>query len=200
MSNDNEFDQQEFFQLFFNDEVPFSYKFWLVATVGLYTISPIDFLPEGLLGVLGFADDFGIMIAASQIFTHFANKRLEREHEQAQEQTAQSAQPNTIYYAESAQPQQQLTNDAPRVIQNRDRAGRLPAPGNRQQQHPQEAPPHDYLHDERHEQLIAQKRQQTDSEFDELVRRREQEKGTPDDWDFNRNNPVNRKHNDDSNP
>lgn len=78
----NEYTKEEFISLFFDEQVPFSYKFIFVVTMGLYIISPIDFLPEGLFGFFGFADDFGIFFAGMQVFTYFANKHLEKLHEQ----------------------------------------------------------------------------------------------------------------------
>lgn len=197
MSGGNEFDKQQFFELFLNPEVPFSYKFWLVAGAGLYTITPVDFLPEAVLGPLGFADDVGALLIAAQIFTHFANKRLEEKHEQEQapQVIQQPAQPtNSVYRAHNAPPPQspaQPTTPPPRVIQNRQRAD-LPTE-DRPQQPTTPAPSGDFLRDEWHEQLIEQKRQQTDAQFDDVVRQKEQQQHPPQDWDFDRNNPFSKK-------
>lgn len=98
--NDQEFSKREFVALFFNEAVPFNYKFLFVAVVGLYLIMPLDFLPEGLLGVFGFADDFGVFFGAMQVFTHFANKHLEQLHEEQMNQLPPESQAR-VYSAQS---------------------------------------------------------------------------------------------------
>jgi uncharacterized membrane protein YkvA (DUF1232 family) len=184
MSAGNEFDKQEFFALFMNEDVPFSYKFFLVAVVGLYTISPIDFLPEGLLGVFGFADDLGIIWGAAQVFTYFANKHLEAEHEQKQELQAQQ---QVIGAQATTTPNTQQQTDAPRVIRNRERLAPPPQSPNQGETNV------DYLSDEWHERYLQDKTQQSTNDFDKLVQERDQR---PKDWDYSRNNPFEKRHRD----
>ncbi len=183
MSDGNDFDKQEFFSLFMNDEVPFSYKFFLVAAAGLYTISPIDILPEGLLGVFGFADDLGIIWGAAQAFTYFANQHLEREHNEKAEQQAQQQ----VIQAQSAvRPNTQQQTDKPNVIRNRERIAPPPQPPNQAQTNV------DYLSDEWHERYLQEKNQESTDAFDKLIQERDQR---PKDWDYNRNDPFSKKRN-----
>ena len=53
----------------------------------VYLISPLDILPEGILGVFGLADDIYIIVAAllhsmSQYRTYVANRHMGDHHEQ----------------------------------------------------------------------------------------------------------------------
>ncbi|MEL6151005.1 MAG: YkvA family protein, partial [Chloroflexota bacterium] len=168
MSDGNDFDKQEFFSLIFNPDVPFNLKFTFLASVGLYTLSPIDLIPEAFTGVFGLADDFGIIIVAAQIFTRIANDRLEKLHNAQQERAATPPQAQQgVYSAHAAPPPAQAEPGAPQIIQKHQQTQAQIAPP------PQQTPQRqgDYLMDEAHEQYISQKRSETDDEFDQLVRR-----------------------------
>ncbi|MEM6284606.1 MAG: YkvA family protein [Chloroflexota bacterium] len=190
MSDGNDFDKQEFFSLFFNPEVPFNLKFAFLAGVGLYTLSPIDLIPEALTGVFGLADDVGILIIATQIFTRLANNQLEKLHNAQQEAQATAAPPQqNVYSAHAAPlPPTETPPGAPQVIHKHHQTQRQIAPRQQPQQPPRAG---DFLQDEAHEQYLNQKRQETEDEFERMVRQKEQEKQAGG-WDYSRNDPFNK--------
>jgi len=107
-----EFDREHFFELFMNPEVPLLYKATFVIFVGLYFISPIDIIPDYLLGFVGFADDFGILIGGASVFTWASNKYLEEKHEDEQDPQL-AADPYNRQLAqqyEAATPQQRVND------------------------------------------------------------------------------------------
>jgi uncharacterized membrane protein YkvA (DUF1232 family) len=186
-----EFNKEDFLSLFFNASVPFNYKFFLVAGLLVYSISPVDLIPEVIFGPFGLADDVGIAIAAAQMFTHFANKALE------QKQTAQAeaaAAPPAVMSAQAA------VEDAPPA------PNRLPRHHIEQAQATAAAPrpatppaprPGDALSDEAHEQYLLQKHAEKQDEFERRLNDVETRQQT--DWDYSRNDPFRKKPNSDTN-
>lgn len=171
-SSSESFDKEGFIALFLNPQVPFNYKAMLVMGVGLYTVFPLEFVPD-ILGPLGFADDAGIAIVAAKVFTHFANKALESRH------TAQQA-PVIEGQATPAEPMNVQAQAAPPPS----------APNPAQAHTPPPAPtyPQNALHDEAHEQLIARKHAESDDDFERMMRERGGQ--TPSNWDPSRHNPF----------
>lgn len=158
-----EFDKENFMSLFLNAQVPMNYKIMLVVGLGLYTLSPVDFVPD-IFGFFGFADDVGIAVIAAQVFTHFANKRLEEQHN-------------------AEQAADQAPADQPMVVQAQ-ASPPVKANPQRRQPTPPTASPHgqgrDLLHDEPHEQFLAQRAAASDDEFERLVReKRQNSDGSP---------------------
>lgn len=70
------------FKLLFDRRVSIWSKLAVLASVG-YIISPLDFIPEGLLGPLGLTDDvgvLGILIVILTLFIQIAPVDVVREH------------------------------------------------------------------------------------------------------------------------
>lgn len=61
-------------RLFWDRRVPAAYKLVPVATL-LYLLSPIDFLPDWLLG-LGQLDDVGVFLLGLQVFTRIVPRSI----------------------------------------------------------------------------------------------------------------------------
>lgn len=72
----------ESWQLFWNGAVRFRHK--LIPLLGMgYVISPLDFLPELGLGVLGLADDAAILVLTLSIFRRLAAEWLARAEQES---------------------------------------------------------------------------------------------------------------------
>jgi uncharacterized membrane protein YkvA (DUF1232 family) len=183
MSENNkgsDFDPQNFMSLFLNPDVPFNYKFFFIAALLIYTVSPIDILPEALLGPIGFADDATIWVVAAQLFTNLANRKLKQDH------------------AEDEDIQTVLLDDPPALrAQGSTAPNNTRLPDHHVERHhaPQPAAPiskvnDDVFSDEQHERLIRQKKEQARAEFDEKM-----QGGVSDEagWDPSRNDPFQRK-------
>jgi len=190
-----EFNKEDFMAAFFNPDVPFNYKFLFIAAALIYTISPIDILPE-LLGPIGLADDVGIWVIGAQLFTHMANRALKEQH--IEEHT--DSHPDTIVVDAQSAPAERV---APPTQKPPGQQPRLPA-SHLQRHHPQQAPdpkptPYqpvletDALTDEEHEQLILQKHNLSREEFEKLMQKTEEQARQNDNWDFSRNDPFSRK-------
>jgi uncharacterized membrane protein YkvA (DUF1232 family) len=195
-TNDNSFNKEDFLSALFNPEVPFNYKLFFGLAAFIYTISPIDFIPD-LLGPLGFADDVGVLVIAAQAFTHFANKALQKKHdEENQAETIVMDQPDpynaSAQSAASSQPSQ--PGDKPRLPEShlRRHHGAEDAPYRPVQKPQAQEQPNatDALNDERHEQLIRGKQDRANKTFDELINTQKPES---DGWDFSRNDPFAKK-------
>ena len=81
----DDFDPQNFLSLFTNPDVPFNYKFFFIGALLLNTVSPIDILPEAILGPLGCADDATVWVVGAQLFTNLANRKLKQDQEADQD-------------------------------------------------------------------------------------------------------------------
>lgn len=169
-SETSNFDKEGFVSLFLNPQVPFSYKAMLVGGVLMYTIFPIDFIPE-LLGPLGFADDAGIAIIAAKVFTHLANQALEKKKMAADAPVVQG----TATPTEPANVRAQAAQSTPPPAAN-------PAPPTNTT---------DALRDEAHEQLIEKKQAASDDDFERMLR--ERNPNAPTQWDNDRHNPLDKR-------
>lgn len=69
------------FRLLFDSRVPFWAKLIGIAPV-IYVISPIDFIPDVILG-LGQLDDLGIILAGMRLFESVAPDYVVQEHREA---------------------------------------------------------------------------------------------------------------------
>jgi uncharacterized membrane protein YkvA (DUF1232 family) len=69
-------------RLLTDPRVPLSLKVLIPALAALYTFSPIDIIPDFLLG-LGQLDDLGIILAALALFARLAPKAVVEEHRAA---------------------------------------------------------------------------------------------------------------------
>ncbi len=69
------------FRLLFDPRVPFWAKLIGIAPV-IYVISPIDFIPDVILG-LGQLDDLGIILAGMRLFESVAPDYVVQEHREA---------------------------------------------------------------------------------------------------------------------
>ncbi len=194
--NNEAFDEEGFFNLMMNGDVPITFKLIIVVVPLLYTIMPIDILPEALLGPLGLVDDAGVWMLGAQLFTNLANKHLEKQHEAQQAQAATIIQePAHSASAQSASSPYAPVNNAqppssvrPRLPEHHLRRHAPPQP-------PADRKPLGYdtsaLTDEQHEQLILQKQSMSDEAFDEMMRARGLEKTTG--WDFSRNDAFSKR-------
>jgi len=183
---ENEFDRQQFFELFSSPEVPFSYKAMLVLFAGLYLISPIDLLPDFLFGFLGYADDFGMIMGMAQVFTWASNKYLRRKHEEEEmiiDDGTMDAQASELPSGldNSDEPQMVI---APPAESDREKP---PKPDESTPVVPAEGV--DYRQDEWHERFVNQRRERNQEDFDETVSRNEKNKLNQD-WDYSRNDPF----------
>lgn len=175
--------------LLLNPDVPVHFKLFFVAGVVIYTLSPIDFIPD-VLGPLGFADDVGIWVVASQAFSHLANKHLaEKEKTDSGEGIVTQPMP-----PEQGPPQIRAQSAPPSV--SRDGKPRLPESHLRRHNQPvpgEGAAPvetawgRNALEDEPHEQFLKQHKDMSNEEFDKLMERRRAEREAEKNWDFSRN-------------
>jgi uncharacterized membrane protein YkvA (DUF1232 family) len=62
--------------------VPNALKIMIPGLVALYTVAPVDIVPDFLLG-LGQLDDLGIILAALAFFSRLAPRSVVQEHEAA---------------------------------------------------------------------------------------------------------------------
>ena len=69
-------------RLLTDPRVPITLKVMIPALVALYTFSPIDLIPDFLLG-LGQLDDLGVLLAALALFARLAPKAVVDEHRAA---------------------------------------------------------------------------------------------------------------------
>jgi uncharacterized membrane protein YkvA (DUF1232 family) len=69
-------------RLLADPRVPIMLKVMIPALVALYTFSPIDIIPDFLLG-LGQLDDLGVLLAALALFARLAPKAVVDEHRAA---------------------------------------------------------------------------------------------------------------------
>ncbi|GAB4161552.1 MAG: hypothetical protein Fur003_4880 [Candidatus Dojkabacteria bacterium] len=53
---------KKLYNLYMKNLKPFIKENWITILVLLYLVSPIDFIPEGVLPVIGSTDDAGIML------------------------------------------------------------------------------------------------------------------------------------------
>lgn len=182
----NEFDRQQFFELFTNSKVPFAHKAALVLFAGIYLISPIDLMPDFLFGFLGYADDFGIIIGMAQVFTWASNKYLRRKYQEGDmviDGGTMDAQAAELPARTGVSDDGQQVVIAPPADSEIEIAAK-----------PDESTPVvpaqdvDYGQDEWQERFVEQRRQHNQQDFDEIVRQREQ--GNLDqEWDYSRNDP-----------
>lgn len=202
-----------FLDNFMHPQVPVEYKATLIIAAMLYLLSPIDLIPEGLLGPLGIADDVGVIFAMTQFFNRMAGRAIGNN----QEETAQAA-PDQIQ-AHTDAPHTTVTvqaqsaghhEQAEVVVQNPDgqplpppeRPPRVPQRQTPVQKPPQAAQPRqqgqqtaqrpDPLVDEQHEQFLLERNRQSDDEFERMMRQRQAEQNSQD-WDFKRDNPLNKR-------
>jgi uncharacterized membrane protein YkvA (DUF1232 family) len=66
-------------RLITDERVPVTLKVLLPALVAIYVVSPIDLVPDFLLG-LGQLDDIGVVLAALALFVHLAPRQVVDEH------------------------------------------------------------------------------------------------------------------------
>lgn len=195
MSDDKknaEFDPGNFFQLMVSGEVPITFKLIVVLVPVLYTLMPIDLLPEALLGPLGLVDDAGVWMLGAQLFTTLANKHLEKKHEaqQADADTIIQEPPHSARAQGAPNAHPPASTVQPRLPEHHlRRHGQLPAGDKAPRQ------PLGYdtsaLTDEQHEQLIHQRQSMSDAAFDQMMRERGFER--TESWDFSRNDAASRR-------
>ena len=68
-----------FYRLLKDRRVPFYLKFVLILAL-IYVISPIDFIPDWIIPIVGYADDIVILIAALRYFLKNCPPEIIREH------------------------------------------------------------------------------------------------------------------------
>jgi uncharacterized membrane protein YkvA (DUF1232 family) len=199
--NNEAFDEEGFFNLMMNGEVPITFKLIVVIIPVLYTLMPIDLLPEALLGPLGLVDDAGVWMLGAQLFTNMANKHLEKKHEAEQAEAATIIQePTHSASAQSAaSPYAPVNNPAPSSsVQPRLPEHHLRRHGRQPEALPAKArQPLGYdtsaLTDEEHEKLILQKNNMSDAAFNEMMRERGYQRIN--EWDFSRNDAFSKRRN-----
>jgi uncharacterized membrane protein YkvA (DUF1232 family) len=69
-------------RLLMDGRVPVALKVLIPALVAIYAVSPIDMIPDFLLG-LGQLDDIGIILAALALFVKLAPRQIVEEHRAA---------------------------------------------------------------------------------------------------------------------
>jgi len=202
--NNGEFDEENFFELMMSGEVPITFKLIVVIIPLLYTMMPIDLLPEAILGPLGLVDDAGVWMLGAQLFTTLGNRHLEQQHEEEQkrkneDQATIIQEPPYSARAQSANAQPNTNapdgRSRPHLPEHHlRRHGQLPAGGEPQAEARQ---PLGYdtsaLTDEEHEQLILKKQSMSDEAFNEMMRARGLQR--KDDWDFSRNDAFSQRQN-----
>lgn len=75
----------ESWELLWNGQVRLRYK-WLPALGGLYVLSPLDLIPEGLFGFIGLADDAVILLGSLWLFRKMATQWLAQQAETIEEE------------------------------------------------------------------------------------------------------------------
>ena len=68
-----------FYRLFLDSRVPLYLKLFLVGTL-LYVISPIDFIPELLVPIIGGLDDIILLVLCLKVFLGWSPKEVVSEH------------------------------------------------------------------------------------------------------------------------
>jgi len=68
-----------FYRLFLDIRVPIYLKLFLIGTL-LYVISPIDFIPEMLLPIIGGIDDIILSVICLRVFLDWSPKEVVLEH------------------------------------------------------------------------------------------------------------------------
>jgi len=196
-NKDGGFNKEDFFSALFNPDVPFNYKIIFGLTAIVYTISPIDLIPD-LLGPLGFADDVGVLVIAAQTFTHFANQALKK-------QAKRKEQPETIIMdqpgphtasAQSAEAEakSEPQQTKPRLPESHLRRHHAAQAENADYRPVPKPPSTEALHDERHEKFIREKQSRSNETFDDLINATKTRGETDkEEWDFSRNDPFAKK-------
>jgi len=75
----------ESWELLWNGQVRLRYK-WLPVLGGLYVLSPLDLIPEGLFGFIGLADDAVILLGSLWLFRKLATQWLAQQAETLEEE------------------------------------------------------------------------------------------------------------------
>ncbi|MCC6630298.1 MAG: DUF1232 domain-containing protein [Chloroflexi bacterium] len=70
------------FRLMTDQRVPTALKLVIPAMVAIYAVSPVDLIPDVLLGV-GQLDDIGVVLAALALFVRLAPRQVVDEHRAA---------------------------------------------------------------------------------------------------------------------
>ncbi|MEW5803314.1 MAG: DUF1232 domain-containing protein [bacterium] len=68
-----------FYRLFMDSRVPLYLKLLLVGTL-LYIISPVDFIPELLIPIIGGFDDIILLILCLRVFLSWSPREVVLEH------------------------------------------------------------------------------------------------------------------------
>lgn len=68
-----------FIRLFFDSRVPFFSKLIFIGAM-IYTISPLDFIPEMIFPIIGFADDIGLIILSAKKLLSDTPPEVLKEH------------------------------------------------------------------------------------------------------------------------
>jgi len=68
-----------YYRLFIDRRVPFHLKLILILAF-IYVISPLDFVPDWILPVVGYADDFVVLITALRYFLKSCPPEIVQEH------------------------------------------------------------------------------------------------------------------------
>jgi len=68
-----------FYRLFLDSRVPLYLKLFLIGTL-LYVISPIDFIPDFLIPIIGELDDIILLVICLRVFLDWSPKDVVLEH------------------------------------------------------------------------------------------------------------------------
>ncbi|MFH0926069.1 MAG: DUF1232 domain-containing protein [bacterium] len=80
-----------YWRLFWDTQVPFYLKLMLITAI-CYSISPIDFIPDFLIPVIGMIDDIAIIILALRYFIVWCPKEIVLKHVRAIDQESKNKQ------------------------------------------------------------------------------------------------------------